>query len=101
MWWCEIRQILVDLSWNAPAAFTLVVVVVVGGGDQNDHTKLIGIKRFGRSVWFLGMSTLESASVIFSAQVKIKVTRSQQRSNLAKCHIIFPEMCHYLRTYYR
>ena len=35
------------------------------------------------------------------AQVNIEVTRGHQRSNLAECNIIFSEMYHYLRAYYR
>ena len=35
------------------------------------------------------------------AQANIEVIRGQQWSNFAECHIIFSEMCIYLRIYYR
>ena len=37
----------------------------------------------------------------FFAQVNIEVNRGHQRSNLAECHNISSDKCHYLRTYYR
>ena len=37
----------------------------------------------------------------FFAQDIIEITSGPQSSNLAGCHIIFQEMCQYLRTYYR
>ena len=37
----------------------------------------------------------------FFAQVNIEVTRGHERSILPEYHIIFTEMCHYLRTYYK
>ena len=37
----------------------------------------------------------------FFAHANIEVTRGHQRSILAKRHFIFPEICHYLRAYYR
>ena len=37
----------------------------------------------------------------FFAKVSIEATRGHKRSNLAKSHIFFPEMRHYLRNHYR
>ena len=74
----------------------------MGGGGKmttrlNSKTKRNRKAQKKRSI-ALNEYNLKCVSHIF-AQVNIEVTRGHQSSILAECHIIFPEMCHYLRTY--
>ena len=71
-----------------------------GGGGSNWPHLLTQKLRHGKSVRFLWISTFESVSVISFAQGNNEVTWGLQGSNWAECHVIFPKMCHYLRTYY-